>query len=119
MAHVFITYLDDSWDCEDCGGSYAHGAEVIIDGEPFGDFAPIAHCYSGTSYSNSRIWLAILEHLGLSAETNEDGLLPCGFNIQEVLNHYGHTYEEDYEDISVDTSEWDDFDEGYDDEESA
>lgn len=61
---INIEWLSDSHDCETCGGSYAEGARVLIDGEPFGDFTPIAHCFDGSNFEREEIFKAILEHLG-------------------------------------------------------
>ena len=57
-------WLDDSYDCETCGPSYADGAIVKIGGAVALDLTPHAHCYSGSNYSQSDVYKAILEHLG-------------------------------------------------------
>lgn len=61
---INIEWLSDSHNCETCGSSYAEGARVLIDGEPFGDFTPISHCCSIASFGSDEVFKAILEHLG-------------------------------------------------------
>jgi len=61
-----ITWLHDDYDCEDCGGSYAEGARVTLDGEPFLELIPVAHCFGGADYPTKDVYNEILKKLGYS-----------------------------------------------------
>lgn len=61
---INIEWLSDSHDCETCGGSYAEGARVLIDGEQLGEVTPIARCCSIANFERDEVFKAILEHLG-------------------------------------------------------
>lgn len=66
MARIEIEWVSDWNDCEQCGGNYANGALVRIDGaEPEGlDLAPVSACYDGTHYDREEVYRRILAHLG-------------------------------------------------------
>lgn len=64
MPKINIKELHDSSDCETCGGGYASGFEVTIDGEVFGDYEPIASCYDSDSFTLDRVLIDVLAHLG-------------------------------------------------------
>lgn len=64
MAKVELDARYDEYDCETCGTSYAEGFFVMIDGEPFGDYSPCAHCHSGQSYFLQDVLTDVMEHLG-------------------------------------------------------
>jgi hypothetical protein len=61
---INIKWTEDSSDCETCGGSWATGAEVYFDGNPAFTLTPMAHCYNGSSYEQSEVYVKILEALG-------------------------------------------------------
>lgn len=65
---IKIEWLSDYSDCETCGGNYADGARVTIDGEVALDLEPAAHCYGGTHYDERDVFKRILEHLGHEVE---------------------------------------------------
>lgn len=68
---IVIESIEDSTDCETCGGGYASGFNVDIDDVPFGDFSPLAHCYDSTSYSIEQVMTAILkEKFNVEVEFN-------------------------------------------------
>lgn len=60
--------MTDCNDCEDCGGGYAEGAIVYIDGEEILDFTLIAHCYNSTSYDPNLVYYELFKHLGYELE---------------------------------------------------
>lgn len=68
MANIKIEYLSDSHDCETCGGSWAGGYNVSVDGFPFGDFEPVASCFGGSRYSLEDVYRALLRHFGHELE---------------------------------------------------
>ena len=69
-----IEWKEDSYDCEDCGGSYAYGAIVYLDDKVFIDMSPVAHCYDIVNYDAADVYKAILEKLG--------------YSMEEVVNEY-------------------------------
>lgn len=72
MANIKIEWLTDYHDCETCGGNYADGAAVRIDGETALELDPVAHCYGGTHYSERNVFMRILEHLGHTVENSDE-----------------------------------------------
>lgn len=64
MSVITIKWLEDDFDCETCGPSYASGAVVSMDGEPLVTLLPVAHCHGGESWHQDDVLRAILQHLG-------------------------------------------------------
>lgn len=64
MYNIVIEELSDSYDCDDCGPSWATGFNVTIDGEPYGDYEPVAHCYSSYHYNIEEVLKDLLESFG-------------------------------------------------------
>jgi hypothetical protein len=64
VAKVEIKSLCDCSDCETCGGGWANGFEVLIDGKPFGDYEPIASCYDSVSFELDLVLTDVLAELG-------------------------------------------------------
>lgn len=64
MARIEIIWLTDDTHCETCGGSWAEGASVKIDGELALSLEPVAACFDGESYSDREVFRRILAHLG-------------------------------------------------------
>lgn len=64
MKKLEIKWLSDANDCESCGGGYAEGAEVFIDGECVLSYIPHATCFDSTSYDNHFIYQEIFDLLG-------------------------------------------------------
>jgi hypothetical protein len=69
-----ISRLSDEHDCETCGSSWAEGAEVRLNGNLILNLVPCASCFGDTSYGDSEVLLAILEHIGY-AVTYDSALL--------------------------------------------
>lgn len=61
---IEIQWLEDSYECEDCGTSWATGAVVTFDGEVVIDKPPLAHCYGGSSIDPEQVYKEIFEKLG-------------------------------------------------------
>lgn len=61
---IRIEWTYDSYDCETCGGSYADGANVYIDGQLALEFVPVAHCYDGDNFERDYVYAQIFKHLG-------------------------------------------------------
>ena len=64
MSLIKIEHTFDESDCEDCGSSWSNGFNVTIDGEPFGDYPAIAHCYNGSNHELENVLKDIINHLG-------------------------------------------------------
>lgn len=64
MAKIEIEWLSDSNDCDTCGGGYAEGAVVKIDGVTALDLTPHSSCYGGTSFSQDEVYQRVFAHLG-------------------------------------------------------
>lgn len=62
---IEIEKLTDSYDCETCGGDYAYGAIVRLDGKEIIHLVPVAHCYNGVSYDDDEVYAKIVEYLNL------------------------------------------------------
>lgn len=73
MSKINIKELYDSSDCETCGGGWASGFEVTIDGEVFGDYEPWASCFDSSSFDLGAVMIDVLAKLGheLSFEQGE------------------------------------------------
>lgn len=61
---ISIEWLDDQYECEDCGYSYATGARVKLNGEEILLLEPVAHCYGGDNFSTTDVYYQILNKLG-------------------------------------------------------
>ncbi len=68
MKTIHVEALSDSHDCETCGGDFASGYVISVDGDIVVDKTPFAACYDGTHYEADGYWMEILEllqnHLG-------------------------------------------------------
>lgn len=65
MPEIHIQWTSDDNDCEQCGGGYATGAIVTIDGEVVLHLEPVASCFgSEKDWSEADVYSLILEHLG-------------------------------------------------------
>lgn len=64
MAKIEIEWLSDSNDCDTCGGGYAEGAVVKIDGVTALDLTPRSACFDGDHYSQDEVYRRVLAHLG-------------------------------------------------------
>lgn len=62
---VEITTHTDDYDCETCGATYAEGGSVKVDGEEVLNAPALAHCYGGSSYSESDLLVITLYKLGI------------------------------------------------------
>lgn len=61
---IEIIWSSDSYDCEDCGGSWASGAVVSFNDAVVIDEPALAHCYGGSSMEPEAVYKKILELLG-------------------------------------------------------
>lgn len=68
MSKIEITQLYESNDCETCGGGYADGYYVTIDGEQFGDYEPIAGCIDSRHFELDQVLTDLLRHFGHKVE---------------------------------------------------
>lgn len=59
-----IDWLEDVYECDDCGVRYAQGAHVrFSDGREI-LLEPRAHCFDGVSYSEAEVYHSVLKLLG-------------------------------------------------------
>jgi len=65
MKTIKIETKTDSHDCETCGGSWADGGSVYIDGELILHREPLAYCYGVPSYSESDLLVMALAKVGI------------------------------------------------------
>lgn len=65
-----ILWLSDGYDCDQCGGAYAEGAKVFLNGELILELAPVAHCFGGSSWMESEVYKQVLGKLGFTIEEN-------------------------------------------------
>ena len=70
---VKITWLDDYYDCEQCGGAGASGATVELNGKVILDMSPQAHCFGGISYSENQVFIALIKALGYDYVEGDSG----------------------------------------------
>lgn len=71
MSCIRIEWLSDANDCDQCGGGYAEGAQVFIDGELALDLQPVATCFgSDGNWDMADVYRLILEHLGHTLSHN-------------------------------------------------
>ena len=63
-AELKIQWLSDEYDCDQCGGSSAEGAKVYLNGKLILELVPTAHCFGGTSWTESEVYKLVLEQLG-------------------------------------------------------
>jgi hypothetical protein len=52
-----VEWLTDKHECETCGGSWASGARVHLDGEQILELIPLAHCFDGEDWSEADVYL--------------------------------------------------------------
>jgi len=71
---VEIKTCYDTHECETCGTSYSEGGQVFIDGALILEREPYAHCYNGTSYSDTDLLFMALKKIGV--EVLVDGEQP-------------------------------------------
>lgn len=68
MKTVKIKWVEDSYECDTCGSSYATGAQVNIDDKIDFVLEPIAHCYDGVIFDDRDVFERILLELGYKVE---------------------------------------------------
>lgn len=86
---INIEWTEDGHDCETCGSSSADGAIVKIDGAEVFNFAPLAACYDGESFTEDFVLGEILTHLGCNPHIKHD----CD-EYRNQLKDMGHELEE-------------------------
>lgn len=68
---IEIETLSDSHDCETCGGSWAEGGIVYVDGKELLRREPVAYCYGVPSFSEHELLVMALKKIGV--EVTVDG----------------------------------------------
>jgi hypothetical protein len=64
MNNIKIEWLDDESDCDDCGATYARGANVWFGEQLLLELAPSAGCCGSDDWSESEVYKEILYKLG-------------------------------------------------------
>lgn len=85
MAHILVERTSDTYECEDCGFSFADGAKIFVDGQLQVDLVPSAYCYDDTSYGDEDIYHEILKLVGVNLVYSDDP--GSGRRLIEVLGH--------------------------------
>lgn len=70
MGKIEIEWLSDSNECDQCGGNWAEGAVVRIDGKLAIELIPHAGCTGGDNYDERDVFTLILDRLGFELVTN-------------------------------------------------
>lgn len=87
---IEIKTLSDSYDCETCGGSWAEGGVVYVDGLEVLRREPVAYCYGVPSFSEHDLLVMTLKKIGVEVTVD-------GFQFQ-VCSHddeyHGHKLED-------------------------
>ena len=96
-----VTIYEDGHDCETCGGSFATGGVVVLNGVEILDYPGVASCFGGSSYYESAIWAGINEECGLGVDSDSlDIRGDCRKALKargwELIEEYEY-YEEDYD----------------------
>lgn len=69
---VSVEWLDDEHDCDQCGGNWAQGARITINGEET-LLEPVAHCFNGDSWNEEEVFKIILNKIGYQYHTKYGG----------------------------------------------
>lgn len=76
MLTLKIVWLEDSYDCDDCGPSSANGARVYkVEGEEVTlllELIPAAPCYEGVTYEPEQVLRMVLSKLGYALEETHE-----------------------------------------------
>jgi hypothetical protein len=77
---IGIEYLSDTYDCDDCGTSWADGYRVYKDGELWFEMTPLAHCFGGTNFEYKDLFEEIMLRLGHEVVDQMDETLNGGYS---------------------------------------
>lgn len=72
MDKIKIISLFDESDCETCGPSWAEGYQVYLNDKEIILLEPVAHCYSGSTHSETDLIKEILNHLNYEVEFSDE-----------------------------------------------
>lgn len=88
---IEIKTMSDSHDCETCGGSWAEGGVVYVDGVEVLRREPVAYCYGVPSFSESDLLVMALKQLGTEVAVDGDIFHICshddeyhGFKLDDM-----------------------------------
>lgn len=87
---IEIKTTTDSHGCETCGGSWAEGGVVYVDGKEVLERIPSAYCYGVPSFSESDLLVMALKKIGIDVFVD-------GFRY-DVCSHDDEYYERKLED---------------------
>jgi hypothetical protein len=74
---IEITTSRDSHDCETCGGNWAEGGVVEVDGKEVLIREPEAYCYGVPSFSESDLLVMALKKIGIDVYVDGDRYQIC------------------------------------------
>lgn len=75
---IEITTTHDTYDCDDCGISYAEGGTVHVDGKLVIDFPPHAYCFDCQHATAEQLLVMALRELGHTVTVDgEEYITPC------------------------------------------
>lgn len=69
---VEIKTMSDNHDCKTCGGSWAEGGVVYVDGKEVLRREPVAYCYGVPSFSESDLLVMALKKIGIDVFVDSD-----------------------------------------------
>jgi hypothetical protein len=61
---IRLEWLNDEYECETCGYSFAEGASICFENGDKIELIPVASCFGSDSWTESQVFEKILEHLG-------------------------------------------------------
>lgn len=65
---IKIIHIEDFYDCETCGRSWASGYTIQFEDGHVIDKVPEAHCFGGTDYSSDSPYHDIFKYLNIEVE---------------------------------------------------
>ena len=88
MTSIIIEKITDSHDCDDCGLSFADGANIYLDGVLHTALKPVAYCFDSVEYDDDEIYRHVLRALDMNVVySSEEGycrrlILSLGHEIE-------------------------------------
>ena len=67
---IEIEMMSDTHDCETCGGSWAMGGVVYVDGEEVLRREPVAYCYGVPTFSEYDLLVMALKKIGVEVKVD-------------------------------------------------
>lgn len=74
---IEIETMEDNHDCETCGGSWAYGGVVTVDGKEVLRREPVAYCYGVPSFSEHDLLVMALKKIGVEVTVDGEPFQVC------------------------------------------